>query len=325
MRRWRGSGAWAWGGLGVLLLAAGSAARPSAVRAGGVGPAGPATATAPVTTRAAFAPGVAIDWSRREVRVQSHVVLRRGPLEFLACFGGKEHESILRLDATAVPIYMALGLVGLEPGCPPGVDAETEAPTAPRGALLEVTLCWQAGGRPQEADAWSWLRRRSGAGTPVPRPWVFSGSLRRGDGTLEADRSGVGFALVDFPDSLVCLSRGRSSSDATLWCEAYTAVIPPVNTPVEVVLRPARARVHEVRLWAGARLEADGWVASAEDVADLVLLERRLRPDYIQVITAPDVRPVERALLAVRLRRAGLPTAAVRISAAAPRPTMNPD
>ena len=36
---------------------------------------------------------------------------REGPLEFVACFGGKEHESILRLEARATHIFMAMGLV----------------------------------------------------------------------------------------------------------------------------------------------------------------------------------------------------------------------
>jgi len=242
----------------------------------------PATSAAPRTT--VLAPGVTIAWQQRAVCVQSHVVLRRGALEFLACFGGKEHESILRLDAEAVPIYMALGLIGVQPG------------------------------------------RRPGGGTPVSRPWVFAGSLRRPDQTLEADRSGVGIALVDFPDSLVCLAGSRSSRDAGLWATARTAVIPPANTPVEVVFRPAVPRRHEAVLGPAGRLEIDGGVGSAADLAEIVLLERRLQPTYVQVIGVTEARAVDVALLRGQLRRAGLPSVAVRFETGEAIPgATNPD
>jgi len=40
------------------------------------------------------------------VVVDSRVVLREGALEFFACRPGKEHESILRLEAPATHIYL---------------------------------------------------------------------------------------------------------------------------------------------------------------------------------------------------------------------------
>jgi len=175
-------------------------------------------------------------------------------------------------------------------------------------------------------NAFEWLWRRPGGGTPVSRPWVFAGSLRRPDQTLEADRSGVGIALVDFPDSLVCLAGSRSSRDAGLWATARTAVIPPANTPVEVVFRPAVPRRHEAVLGPAGRLEIDGGVGSAADLAEIVLLERRLQPTYVQVIGVTEARAVDVALLRGQLRRAGLPSVAVRFETGEAIPgATNPD
>ena len=96
---------------------------------------------------AAFASGVSIDWSGRAVLVDTEVVLRRGPLEFFACRPGKEHESILRLNASATHIYLALGLIGLQPGHPPIWNETTGDYERAAGDLLDVECDWQQEGQ----------------------------------------------------------------------------------------------------------------------------------------------------------------------------------
>ena len=150
-----------------------------------------------------FQPGVMIDWHNGTVIADSRVVLRRGPLEFLACGPGKEHESILRLEASATHLYLALGMIGLTPGHPPTWDQARCEFEPPAGDLVDVRCEWYEDEQHRLADAFAWLRQAEYARTPIPRPWVFAGSLRLSDGTLAADRSGVGIALVDFPDSLL--------------------------------------------------------------------------------------------------------------------------
>ncbi|MBU0617803.1 MAG: hypothetical protein KKI02_08810, partial [Planctomycetes bacterium] len=142
----------------------------------------------------AFQPGVGIDWARRTVHVDGRVVLRAGPVEFLACFAGKEHESIVRLDASAVHIYMALGLVGLEPGHPPRWDEQRGRFGPAAGDLVDVSIEWEGDGGRRAVSGVEWLREYEFARTPIDRPWVFAGSRRLRDGTLSADRGGDGIA-----------------------------------------------------------------------------------------------------------------------------------
>ena len=179
-------------------------------------------------------PGVVIDWKQPAVYVDGQVVLRRGPLEFLACLPGKEHESIVRLDAPAVHVYQALGLIGLEPGHPPQWREDQGRFGPPAGDLIDVAIEWEEGGRHRAVAGFEWLREFEFARTPIDRPWVFAGSRRLKGGMLSADWSGEGIALVDKPDCLLALSRNHVSRDAELWAQANTVAIPPVATAVMV-------------------------------------------------------------------------------------------
>jgi hypothetical protein len=254
----------------------------------------------------AFQPGVGIDWASRAVYVDGRVVLRAGLLEFLACFAGKEHESIVRLEASATHIYTALGLVGLEPGHPPRWDEQRGRFGPPTGDLVDVSIEWEIDGDRRSAAGFQWLRECEYERTPIDRPWVFAGSRRLGDGTLSADHSGEGIAVVDQPNSLLALSRNHVSHDAELWAEANTAAIPPVNTRVRVVLQPARARAYEVRVDFRGAAFADGRFVPPEDLADLIKLARHVSADYVQPIRLEGTLRSDAAALRGALLRAGV-------------------
>lgn len=273
----------------------------------------PPAVTQPATTAAAFQPGVWIDWRAPAVHVQTRVVLRAGALEFLACWPGKEHESIVRCDAAAAHVYLALGMVGVEPGHPPRWNPETGTFAPPAGGLVDISFTWEADGRVRTADAYEWLCEVEYDRSPLPRPWIFAGSLRTAAGGLATDQSGVGVALVDFADSLVCFSRRYPSQYGALWATAHTAVLPPLDTPVRMVLRPARPRPRVVALDARGVAWLDGRYCTLADLADVISLERRLDPAYVQVI---DVTPALRSdvrRLRHGLRAAGVPADAVRL------------
>lgn len=270
------------------------------------------TITTNLTGRRPFQPGVQIDWGAPAVVVDCRLVFRRGPLEFLACRPGKEHESILRLEGSATHLYLALGLIGLNPGHPPAWDEVRGDFSRPTGDLIDITCEWEEEGRVRTVDAFEWLRGREYGRTPLRRPWVFAGSVRLPDGARASDRSGVAIALVDFSDSLLCLSRGHSSRWEELWVEANTDVLPPLGTPVRLVLRPASPREYQVVLDFRGALFVDGRYATPADVADLLLLARWTRPAFRQVVhvqaaLASDVRRVEESLTEL-----GLPADAVR-------------
>ena len=277
----------------------------------------------PLTTGAARGPvlfqrGVWIDWTRHEVQVETRVVLRAGALEFLACWPGKEHESIVRCEASAVHVYMALGLVGLLPGHPPEPDPETDAYGPPTGDLIDISFRWEEDGRSRTLDAWQWLREIEYERTPLARPWIFAGSQRLSDGSLSVDKTGVGVALVDFPDSLVCVTRRYSSRNSELWAEANTPVIPPEGTPVRMVLRAATARHPRVMLDFRGVAWVDGRYCSAADLADLLVSAGQLEPTFVQTIELSGMLDSDVRTLRGQLSAGGVPAEALCWLSAAP-------
>ena len=247
-------------------------------------------------------------------------MLRAGALEFLACWAGREHESVVLCVPAAAHVYQALGLIGLTPGHPPRWDEDVQSYSRPAGDLVDITFEWSAEGQPRAAGAFEWLREAEYGRRSLTRPWVFAGSIRLADGSLAADASGAGVALVDFPDSLLCLSRGRSNADAELWVGADPAAIPPVGTPVRMVLRPAVVQRYDVTLDYLGTLRLAGCYCPVDELADLLRLNRQLDGAYVQEIATQralrsDVRRVEDGL-----RRAGQPADAVRFTPAPARP-----
>jgi hypothetical protein len=259
-----------------------------------------------------FQPGVQLDWARRRVLVDGRIVLRSGPLEFFACFPGKEHESIVRLEAAAVHVYMALGLMGLTPGHPPVWDDDQGRFLPAEGDLVEVRVEWEEGGARREARPCEWMTEIEYGRPPRDVPWVFAGSIRRGETLLAADISGSGIALVDFPDSLLSLTRGFSSRNELLWVVAEPAAIPALQTPVRVVLGPAWPRAHEVRIDLRGEAFVDGTLAGADELADLLRIARRQDPGHVQRVRLEGTLESDAQRWSELLARAGVPEGAVR-------------
>jgi len=267
--------------------------------------------SAPARTRQ-FQPGVQIDWARPAVLVEGRVVLRSAPIEFLACFGGKEHESIIRLNGSAAHVYMALGLIGARPGSPPRWDEKSRRYLPATGDLIDVEVEWRGAKRDRRAPAFDWLRGYEFARAPLDRPWVFAGSRPLSDGMLTADRTGEGFAVVDMPNCLVALSRGRPSRNDSLWVGADTSVIPPVGTPVRLVLKPARLRRLGAHIDFRGALFVNERYVSVEDLADLIGLNRQLSPSYNLIIRSGAALRTDVDRIRTRLLEQGTPASAVR-------------
>lgn len=277
----------------------------------------PAPASAPAGARP-FQPGVAIDWTARRVFVDGSITLREGPLEYFACFSHKAHESIIELSASAQHVYMALGLIGLQPGNPPQWDEAAQRFTPPSGELVDVGVQWEAGNTLRSAPAFDWLLRIEYTRPAPARPWVFGGSRPAGD-ARSADRTGSGVALVQDPDALLSLSRNRSDRTADLWAQANTPLIPPLATPVRVIFSAAAVPTYDMRLDFRGELFVDGLLSTPAEAADLIELARRLRPDAQEILAEAGLRTDSARLLAA-LERCGLPREAVRLRPIAPHP-----
>lgn len=290
-------------------------------------PAGPETQTSPASAArkpAAIAPGVWIDWSTRTVIAAGHVVLRSGDLEFFACFEGKEHESIVRFDCAAAHLFVALGLIGLQPGAPPGWNAAERMPIPPRGDCVDVELSW-GGPSPEDGAAgaaatspahrahpFDWLIEAEYGRPPIPRPFLFTGSIILPDHTLSSDLSGAGMALVDQSDNLLSLSRDYSEANSDLWALANTAAIPPEGTPVRLLFRAAARRAHRFSLDFRGDARADGQFVSPADLADLLRINAQIAPGQAETIEVEGALKADVDRLKIRLGEQGVGDARVR-------------
>lgn len=299
-----------------LILAAAALGIPC----GGASPqSAPATKPASPSLRE-FQPGVQIDWAARAVRLRATVVLRDGALEYFACFPGKEHESIVRLDAQPEHVYMALGLIGVLPGRPAAWDEQRRRFVPPAGEFVDLSAEWTEAGTTRGCDAFNWLLEIAYARVPLARPWVFTGSQRLPDGRLSAVQTGAGIALVDDPDCLLAMTSPRSSSNADLWVRARTDAIPAEGTDVTVVLRAAAPRRHMYGIDFRGAAFVDGRFASRADLLDLLDIELRQSQGELLTIHAAETPACELYRLRELLDGSGFGPQRVRIAAASTQP-----
>lgn len=262
----------------------------------------------PPVGAALFQPGIWIDWKQPAVVIDGRVAQTNAPLEFLACFPGKEHESLLVLAGRATGVFQALGLIGITNGAACLWDETQRRFRPPSGDLVDVSVEWDAApGDRRTVSIWQWTRLRRFAERPIARPLVFGGSKRIGEGRLAADVSGAGIAVVDMPDALLGLTRSFGSQDADLWLVCDPTTAPPAGTPVRVRLRAAEKMALAVHIdFRGDVFVNNAWT-EPQDAADLVALARQIEPARVQTITVhgaldADVRRVRRVFEHAGLR-----------------------
>ena len=205
------------------------------------------TATEPLPT-IQLGPGIVVDRSAGEVRVEAEVAADRGWLEQAVCKAGtREHESLLAVSVAPSSIHAALLLIGLEPGAPGEWRAAPDGSGAvqrisPRGSPLELWVRTSAGVVPLS----SWIHDPvHGHSFPV-QPWVFAGSRVRSNtksmGPGEhyvADRTGSVVGIVTFGDETIACTSVLSDQvelDAPEW-QANSERMPEPGTRVELLIR----------------------------------------------------------------------------------------
>ena len=181
-----------------------------------------------------------IDRERKLVIVDATICLREGALEMFACTPGtKEHESILVVDSMAILLHAALLAVGAEPGQPVQYVPEYMAAT---GTEIEIILLWtdEDGNRHQDR-AQDWIRDTR-TEKAMEYPFVFAGSgfwvdETTGERSYHAEGGEV-ICVSNFSTAMLDVPVASSADNAGLLFECFTEAIPPVDTPVRVVLRP---------------------------------------------------------------------------------------
>jgi hypothetical protein len=182
-----------------------------------------------------------VDAKNRQVLVDGSIALREGYLEMFACLvGTKEHESIVAAETKAATVHAALLAVGAMEGHPVQYKPEFQPPA---GTEIAVEVRWlDAQGRWQSARAQDWILDVK-TEKAMTQPWVFAGSsflINGNTGERQyAAEQGDFICVSNFTSAM--LDVPIASSDATdgLLFRAFTERIPPLKTPVRLVLTPA--------------------------------------------------------------------------------------
>lgn len=211
----------------------------------GDGPAPPAAnqPAKPTDSPQKFAPGVRIDWRRRVVEVDAVVVLRKGPLELLACSPKtREYESILAVSARPMHIFQAMGLIGLEPGSPVRYDEKHDRWLAPTGETLQLRVRYRQKDVERTVPVEHWLLDVKHGRPPKSLKWVFAGSRTLKSGRFGADVDGTVVCVVDFETALISPGARHSADNEALWLAANTKAIPPTGTTCTLLIRSAKEK-----------------------------------------------------------------------------------
>lgn len=270
-------------------------------------PSASAPSALPAPAGVEYQPHVYIDWPELTVRVDGRIVSCSAPLEFLAAYAGREHESLIRLSGDPLALYQALGLIGLSeasdrdptqirPSC-----AETDA------GLADVLIEWLDGGQVRAVEPFAWLRDIEFGRRPPPVPWRFIGPLKHDSQARAAVQAGDAVGLVSKEDNILAPLHERSDAEADLWVTADLSVVPPEGTPVRLLMRAARPRTTEIQIDYRGALRLNGAAATTDSVVDAAVAATLLRPNEELVIDAAralraDVRRLKRTLL-----KAGVP------------------
>jgi len=244
-------------------------------------------------------PGIVVDTEKGEVRLEGKVCLQKGALELVVCSEGtREHESVVVVKARPSHVTFALALLGLEPG-QPAHRTEAGAFSPPAGETLEIIARFftvsdeekarvdkllAEGAKPEditvrktllkEVPAWK-LLRLTGSEVEVTRPieWVYIGRPEK-NMLVAADREGTVACLSNFVEAVIDVPFESTAVNADLLYEANPDVVPPIGTPVELVIRPTGRRIEpkkveiEVVVRKGQPPMLDGRPVTLEELKD---------------------------------------------------------
>lgn len=185
-----------------------------------------------------------IQGQKRRVLINAYVCQQQALLEqFLTRKLTKEHEAILAADADARHIHAALVAAGAEPGSP--VQYRPYRPA--RGSVIKVYVQYRdKEGKLVTLPAQKWIRHVK-TKKELEYDWVFAGSRLspapdpKSPPFYEANVGDV-ICVSNFDTAMLDLPIPSSQANDELEFEAYTERIPPLGTPVTVILEPVLAK-----------------------------------------------------------------------------------
>lgn len=178
---------------------------------------------------------VVFDTNKKEITIPGEINIASEDtiIEFLGCGTlGKTHESILILDVEPIYVYIALGLLDLEPGRNLTVEGD---PHVPKGSQVQIWIEWEQEDKVVSRTArelvWNTL-----AGHPMQKThWIFTGG-RLVNNQLTSQLYHNLIAVYRDPDALINNPLPGGTDDRTY--RVNTDVVPPKGTKVKVIIRP---------------------------------------------------------------------------------------
>jgi hypothetical protein len=187
-----------------------------------------------------------IQGKKRRVIVNAYVCLREGMLEqLLTRKRTKEHEAILAADLDARHIHAALLGAQAEVGSTvkyKKVNGQYRV-FPPTGTRIKVTLQYKVKNQSVTVPARKWVRVIK-TQKDLAHDWVFAGSVLYKDPLdpkgppIYGANDGDVICVSNFDTALLDLPINSSKNNDELAFEAHTQRIPPVGTPVTIILEP---------------------------------------------------------------------------------------
>jgi hypothetical protein len=194
--------------------------------------------------------GITIDKEKRTISIDAKVAPRKlehlkgeiYPIEVIACWphpkGKKAHETVVTIEAAPSAIAKGLEQLGLAPGTPVMGGKDT-----PKGPAVKVYLEVPDGPEVRRLTMDKVLLD-SRTGKPLPKniEWRFTGSaLTKPDPNKNEELYGADFTgtlIVIFPvtNATVLQTNLTMEYERFMKLETNTKILPPVRTPVKLVL-----------------------------------------------------------------------------------------
>jgi hypothetical protein len=181
-----------------------------------------------------------VDPKEGAVIVDGLVSLREGMLEMFACTRNtKEHEAIVSVNTKAYLVHAGLMAIGAEPGHPVQFVPDYKPPT---GTEIEVLVQWlDEEGNEETTRAQDWIKDIT-TGKAMAYTWVFGGSRFWTDpetGKKYYQAEGGDFICVsNFGTAMMDIPIQSSTDNEQLGFQTFTDRIPPLGTPVRLILKP---------------------------------------------------------------------------------------
>lgn len=172
----------------------------------------------------------------RELIMTGYVNLVSGMIELLACgTRGKTHESAFMLYADPIDVQTGLLLLGFRHGGPmPGIGQEP-----PTGDSVAISVEWEQDGVKHRQDADTFIYDYEKQKEIKNERWLFNGSIIE-DGLFMAGAEESLIATYWDPWALINIESDVGGNDERI--VIHTEKMPPLHTPVRMILGPDRSR-----------------------------------------------------------------------------------